>query len=236
MSARKQRPTSLQRACCDPKDLLSLIGQLAHACKVVVHGRSFLRRMIDLAASRTNLDHWIRVNAAFRSDLFWWHLFMARWNNSSMLSAHLPTQPDRHLFTDASGSWGCGALCNHDWFHHPWPVEWAQTNIATRELVPNVLAVGLWGRVWQGLHILVRSDNMAIVELFRSRSSRDPDLMHLLRCLHFLAARYDISLAALHIRGVDNTAAFGCSPSSMLVPSDDATSKPMQFWSLRLRT
>ena len=155
---------------------------------------------------------------------------MARWNNSSMLSAHLPTQPDRHLFTDASGSWGCGALCNHDWFHHPWPVEWAQTNIATRELVPNVLAVGLWGRVWQGLHILVRSDNMAVVELFRSRSSHDPDLMHLLRCLHFLAARYDISLAALHIRGVDNTAAFGCSPSSMLVPSDDATSKPMQFW------
>ena len=48
---------------------------------------------------------------------------------------------------------------------------------------------------------------MAVVKLFRSRSSRDPDLMQLLRCLHFLAARYDISLAALQIRGVDNTAA-----------------------------
>ena len=127
-------------------DLLSLIGQLAHACKVVVHGRSFLRRMINLATSRTNLDHWIRVNAAFRSDLFWWHLFMARWNGSSMLSAHLLMQPDRHLFTEASGLWGYGALCSHDWFHHPWPVEWAQTNIATKELVPIVLAVRLWGR------------------------------------------------------------------------------------------
>ena len=197
----------LSRKAAKKRELLSLIGQLAHACKVVVHGRTFLRRMINLASSRSCLDHWIRVTASFRSDLFWWHLFMARWNGSSVLSAHLPTRPDFHLFTDASGSWGCGALCNHDWFHCPWPVEWTQTNIATKELVPIVLAVGLWGSAWKGLHILVRSDNMAVVELLRSRSSRDPDLMQLLRCLHFLAARYDISLAALHIRGVDNIAA-----------------------------
>jgi len=40
-------------------------------CKVVKPGRIFLRRLTDLASSRTNLDHWIRINqeAGFLSDV-----------------------------------------------------------------------------------------------------------------------------------------------------------------------
>ena len=37
------------RKSCTKKELLSLIGLLQHACRVVRPGRSFLRRMINLS-------------------------------------------------------------------------------------------------------------------------------------------------------------------------------------------
>ena len=49
------------------RDLLSLIGKLVHACKVVIPGMVFLRRMFDLASSCHKLDHWIRLNEGFCS-------------------------------------------------------------------------------------------------------------------------------------------------------------------------
>ena len=60
---------------CTKRELLSLIGQLQHACKVVHPGRTFLRRMIDLSTVAKQLHHHIRLAAAFRSDLQWWLTF-----------------------------------------------------------------------------------------------------------------------------------------------------------------
>ena len=40
------------------RDLLSLIGHLAHAAKVVPPGRMFVRRMMDVAHSKKSLYHW----------------------------------------------------------------------------------------------------------------------------------------------------------------------------------
>ena len=54
---------------CTKRDLLSLIGQLQHACKVVRPGRTFLRRMIELATVAKELHHHIRLNRGFKSDL-----------------------------------------------------------------------------------------------------------------------------------------------------------------------
>ena len=54
---------------CLKRELLSLIGQLQHACRVVKPGRSFLWRMIDLSITTTELHHHIRLNKGFHSDL-----------------------------------------------------------------------------------------------------------------------------------------------------------------------
>ena len=48
------------------RELLSLIGKLSHAAKIVVPGRIFLCRMIDTANKSKQLDHWIHL---FKSDL-----------------------------------------------------------------------------------------------------------------------------------------------------------------------
>ena len=196
------------------RSMLSLIGELAHASKVVIPGRTFLRRIIDCAHSRRNLDHWIRLNEEFRSDLYWWHLYLEQWNGVSLLAAHVYHPPDFTLFTDASGNWGCGGTDGSDWFQGAWSKEWAAVNITTKELVPIVLAVAVWGRRWAGSHVRVRSDNMAVVEILKARSSRDAGVMHLLRCLHFFCARHDIRISATHI-AVENVMADALSRNNL---------------------
>ena len=92
------------------RQLLSLIGWLAHATKVVIPGRIFLRRMIDLAAKAKQLHHWVHLNQEFRSDLLWWKLFLTKWNGTSMLRVHGSGPQDEICSTDASGKWGCVAV------------------------------------------------------------------------------------------------------------------------------
>ena len=79
----------LQRKKATKRQLLSLIGHLGHAAKVVTPGRAFIRRRIDPAHSRRELHHWMYLNAEFKSDLQWWNLFLDRWNGKSCLAVHI---------------------------------------------------------------------------------------------------------------------------------------------------
>ena len=58
------------RKFCKKWELLSLIGQLQHACRVVHAGRTFLQCMIDLSLMVRELDHWLYLNYRFRSYLW----------------------------------------------------------------------------------------------------------------------------------------------------------------------
>ena len=206
LSWRSKRSASKQ-------ELQSLIGHLSHAATVVQHGRTFLRRMIDLVKLAKQPHHHLRPSAEFRSDLHWWAMFLPKWNGKSMLR-----QPDpRHFITsDASGSWGCGAFSSSgSWFQLQWPSSWSHYHIAAKEMVPVVIAIAVWGADWPSQPVLVHSDNMAVVCAISSGSAKDPLLMHLLRCLHFFLAHFDISLTASHIAGVHNTAADALSRNNL---------------------
>ena len=56
---------------CSKRELLSLIGTLSFAAKVVPAGRTFLRRMIDLSSSVASLDEVIPLSGDFMLDLWW---------------------------------------------------------------------------------------------------------------------------------------------------------------------
>ena len=84
-----------------------------------------------------------------------------------------------------------------------WPEHLAQVNIAVKEMLPVVIAVAIWGRSWAKNMLLVRSDNMAVVCALSAGTAKDSKLMHLLRCLHFFTASYQIGICAKHITGVD---------------------------------
>ena len=92
-------------------EILSLVGLLQHAAKVVRCGRSFVNRMYATAAKVQELDYFTWLNNDLRSDLSWWHTFLAEWNGVSFLrQSSLSKHYDFCIQTDASGSWGCAAF------------------------------------------------------------------------------------------------------------------------------
>ena len=199
------------------RELLSLIGHLAFASKVVFPGRTFARRIINLSTTRKNLDHHIRLNTEFKSDLLWWHLFLDNWNGISCLRSHTKQEPNFTIFTDASGHWGCGAFQSPYWFQYPWSPAWQNLAIAIKEMLPIVMAVALWSKRLSKSHVLVRCDNMSVVYILHSKTSKDPIIMHLLRSLHFLLAWWDIRMWAEHVPGKTNIAADALSRNMMQV-------------------
>lgn len=197
-----------RRKSCTKRELLSLIGQLQHACCVVKAGRSFLRRMIDLASSVRELHYKVRLNKGFRSDLQWWACFLPAWNGVGMMSGIIPTAIAGTITSDASGSWGCGAYSEKgEWFQLKLPGSWDGIHITTKELLPIVISIALWGEQWRGQSVKCWCDNAAVVAILRSGRSKDAGVMHLMRSLFFLSAHYNLQVIGQHIPGVENGAA-----------------------------
>ena len=102
------------------RDLLSLIGLLTQASKVVRPWQSYIRRLINLSTMTNQMDHNVRINREARADMEWWHRFMGAWNGTVIMFASPKPEPDILLTSDASGSWGCGVYTGGEWFMLPW--------------------------------------------------------------------------------------------------------------------
>ena len=105
---------------CTRRELESLLGSLGHACCVVKEGKTFMRRLFDLLLVTRRAHHYIRLNAAARSDLCWWQEFLAPLNHASFARSLLNGSAQVTFATDASGSVGCGAIWTGWWFQLRW--------------------------------------------------------------------------------------------------------------------
>ena len=90
----------------------------------------------------------------------------------------------------------------------------AEESIALLELLPIVLACAVWGYRWKGMSVIVHCDNM---EAVRSGYSKSPAMMHLLRCLFFIRALYQITLWAVHVPGIHNGVADAISRNHLAI-------------------
>ena len=193
---------------CSKRELLSLIGTVSFAAKVVPAGRTFLRRMIDLSTSAAHLHDTITLDMGFRLDARWWQAFATPWSGRSFfLLPHWTPAPDLDLYTDSSGCIGFGAYCQGNWFNGGWSPELANHSIQFKELYPIVLATTVWGHRWSTLKVRFLCDNQSIVHSINTGTSHCPHIMHLLRNLLYIAAVHNFIVSAQHIPGVHNTIA-----------------------------
>lgn len=187
------------------KDLESFLGHLCHAATVVRSGRSFLRALFALLQQAKQPHHFIRLTAGARADILWWRCLLGHWSGSSVF-ASVPISC--HIHTDASGSWGCGAVAEGlGWFQFSWPPHWDKVDISTKELVPIAVAAAVWGPSWVGKHVRFHSDNAAVVACVQKRSAKSPPLVQLLRCISLYGAYYGFQISAEHVPGVVNVVA-----------------------------
>ena len=93
------------------RDLQSLIGLLNFACSVVVPGRVFLRRLINLTLGIKRSSHYIRLTQEVKKDLRIWHQFLAGFNcKLFFLEEAWHMSPALHFYTDAAKSQGYGII------------------------------------------------------------------------------------------------------------------------------
>ena len=100
------------------KDLQSLLGLLNFCCKVVLPGRTFLRRGYDLTKKVSNPYHGVTFNKESRRDIDAWKMFVEHFNGKHLLLEQQWISSDSlHFYTDAAGSIGFSTVFNSHWFH-----------------------------------------------------------------------------------------------------------------------
>ena len=134
--------------CCKTtlKELQSLIGLLNFTCSVVLPGRAFLQRLIDLTKGVCLPHHCIQITEACPHDSQVWLQFLRDFNRRIFfLDEAWQVSPPLILYTNAVGSNGYGALFGKRWFYREWPASWKSLNIAFLELFPITLLLCVWG-------------------------------------------------------------------------------------------
>ncbi|XP_062604845.1 uncharacterized protein LOC134266643 [Saccostrea cucullata] len=192
------------------KDLQSLIGLLNFACLVVVPGRAFLRRLIDLTCGITQPHFFIRLTCEARADLSMWSHFIDNFNGKSVILPDIWASAEKQLlFTDASGSLGCAAVLRRNWFALGWDAikDMSHQQIAIKEMFPIVLALEIWGSYLADRKILFMSDNLAVVHAINKQTCKEKTLMKLVRRLVLVTLSQNILFKAKHIPGKSNTLA-----------------------------
>ena len=185
------------------RELLSLIGKLSFACKVLPAGRIFLRRMIDLSTTVKELHYHIYLSQDFTKDLQWWRQILPGWSGSTfILEPEWSTPKSFHFYTDASGGISYRAYWNGHWFNGTWKEGQERKDIQWKELLVIVMAAATWGHCWTGKRIMAHCDNQAVCDIWRKGSSRNRDLMDLVRSLYHIAASYNFNIIVVHIPGV----------------------------------
>ena len=85
------------------RELQSLIGVLNFACSVVVPGRPFLRRLIELTIGVVKPHHHIRLTQQVKMDLAIWLELFSSFNGRSFFLRELTVSSDSlQLYTDAA--------------------------------------------------------------------------------------------------------------------------------------
>ena len=111
--------------------------------------------------------------------------------------------PEVEIWSDASRSWGCGAVWDSQWLQVKWS-DWpsfATATIVAKELLPTMVAAAIWGQAWGGSTVMCHCDNQGVVAAVRGGYGKVPAMAHMLRCLFFREAKFGFGLSAVHVSG-----------------------------------
>ena len=127
--------------------------------------------------------------------------------NFSHASSHsvsaIKLYPPQVLFSTDACIVGGGGVCNNEYFSFAFPQELMDVaaSITQREMVTVLIAIKVWCSSWKGLRILVKSDNMACVQVINTGRAVDKFLQACARELIFLACENDFDISSCHITG-----------------------------------
>lgn len=238
--ALEMMPKWCNRRTSTKRELQSLMGKLNFFSKVVLPGRLFVRRLIDLSTTVKMPSHHVTINREARDDIHWWCEFLQSWNQSSFIpDPRRIYSTDLLLFTDAAKLIGLGGVFGSAWIQSEWNEATRDKDIDFKELFAILAAVVTWGHQWAGKRVIIVTDNKPITQIWSSGSTPSPHLMCLTRKIFLFAAANNFSLSLKHILGHFNPVADALSRFQMpkfrrLMPDAETnpTPIPATVWEL----
>ncbi len=199
----------LNRKRCTKRELLSIIGKLSFAARVIRAGRTFLRRLITLSTKVKYLHYKINLNKEAQKDLKWWYDCIRSHNGVSMFPQHWVTEECQLAFTDASDV-GMGIVYNNMWTLVAFVGDkaWLRNMpIHFREMLAVCVALMTFGEQLRNQKVILKVDNMAIVYAINKGSIKCIETMELVRTLYHIMCKYDIECKSEYIATSDNVLA-----------------------------
>ena len=193
------------------KIMQSLIGSLNFACKAIIPGRPFCRRLINAICGLSKPHHHLRVTSMVKKDLNMWLHFFKTFNGVSVFHDRFwVSNVDVELFTDSAAAKGLGfgAYFAGKWTYGVWPELWHESgltdDITVLELFPLLVSLYVWGEQLRNKKILFHCDNYAVVHIISKMSSKSENVMVLLRNFTLQCMNLNVVVKAVHVSGVKN--------------------------------
>ena len=171
------------------KELESLTGMLAFCTRALPSGRAFSRRLYASLSKVKKPHYLIRVTTGMRDDLEIWKSFLKNFNGICYIQdSNWISNSDLQLFTDSAGgkSLGCAAYLNGQWAVLNWPRVWPDeifADITYLEIIPIAMAICLWKEKFSRKKILFHCDNLAVMSILNTKTSKSLRVMSILRRL-----------------------------------------------------
>ena len=188
------------------RQILSLVGKLSFASKVVRSGRAFISRLLVASKQAKALHHHVRLSREAKLDLQWWARCIASHNGVCYYNPTWPQEGVVEIFSDASNL-AMGAICGNDWWQISFTGSYAhmrERSINWREFYAALVSLATWARVLRGKPVIFHIDNMVVCNVLNSLYSPVQDLMEFVRPWCLLVEKFNLQVAVVYINTNDN--------------------------------
>ena len=182
------------------KQLQSLAGKLQFTSLCVRLGRVFVSRLYDRIA-QIEEGQIVRLNEDIKKDLFWWTVFLDRYNGVSFMWLD-QVEGEMAFATDATLS-GIGGFYKDEFFSEEIEdvrILQGSKNIAHMEMLALTIALKIWIVQLKMKRLIIECDNIAVLEVINRGKAKDKLLQKFLREIAYITANYQCQIKIKYIK------------------------------------
>jgi hypothetical protein len=211
------RAQNLYKTSVDKAQLEPLVGKLVFAARTFRWGFLFLQIFFDSSYGGMENRDICPLTQGFWDDADFWIRVLqipatpagGRTRNtlpSKVLDPDLLSSFQHHLYTDASTSYGWGAVYQDEVVSSAWHFATELDHICWLELRAIRLGLEKFGESFCGSTVLVHTDSMVALALLNKGHSRHRSARLELQAIAVLSAKYGFEVRGVHVAGTENPA------------------------------